>query len=965
MNVRVTPRSWARLVFILAMLVSAMARGDDHTHTPSLDDDVHLAVIPYDVPAVVEGQLLPFEQATRRLMPEVDLHVHLVTFDEMEAGIAENRFDLALTDPYHYLQLRETSSLTQAFAMIVRHSDEGPVTSMGSTAVTLADRDDLQSFKDLRRMRAALGDRRSASGFALPVAELHAAGVDRSDLRWLELGGDYEALQAVLAGQADVAFLRSGFIEPLARRGDLDLGRLKVLNRQNLADYPFAVSTKLVPEWPLVYLGGTRPHLMLRLLGLALQRPGRMEITTFGAVTGIVLAPSYQGFDNEMRALAIPPFDHAPNISLEQIWESHRTGVLAVAFAALIVVFLLVALAERNRRLQGVWRDLRNAHRSLEQDRRRLADLNRHFELFLDRTTDFIYFKDASRRYIFCSKAMARLSGHEDRHELEGKADMDLLPPEIAREYRDQEDSLFETGEAIVDMRQRYQREDGSTGWVSTYKWPVLSPDGKQVLGLFGISRDITLLHDHEQQLEQAAHYDSLTGLPNRSLLFDRLTQAMAAAERRETEIALVYLDLDHFKEVNDSLGHTAGDELLIRVAETMLSVLRRSDTVARIGGDEFVVLLGDLKSRKECMALLDRLLVAIAAPMTIAGEPVSVTASAGLAFFRGDMEFGPDRLLREADQAMYRAKEAGRNRYRLLDNTLPGEHEDLLGRLDHAIEHGEFELVYQPVVDMHSGAVLAAEALLRWRRDDETLLPDEFLPAVFGHPRAQELERWVLTQALEQQQRWAESDLKVRMHVNVTAAGVSREGFVEQLRNLMAELGAPTENALTLEILESAAVADSVEINALINSCREFGVGFALDDFGTAYSSLAHIKDVHAGCVKVDKRFVKSMYASHDDFSLLAAILAMARAFDRDVIAEGVESVEQGRMLVMLGCRVGQGYAIARPMNARRFLEWSREWQPDPSWQELTDAESSVLSEGWSQGRATWLEQRQLSAGS
>ena len=583
---------------------------------------------------------------------------------------------------------------------------------------------------------------------------------------------------------------------------------------------------------------------------------------------------------------------------------------------------------------------------------------------FHQNSTDFIYFKDASRRYIFGSTAMARLSGHQDRHDLEGKTDLDLLPPEIAQEYYDQENSLFETGEAIVDLRQRYQREDGSTGWVSTYKWPVLSPDGKQVLGLFGISRDVTLLHDHEQQLEQAAHYDALTGLPNRSLLFDRLTQAMAAAERRETEIALVYLDLDHFKEINDSLGHAAGDELLTRVAETMLSGLRRADTVARIGGDEFVVLLGDLKSRKECMVLLDRLLVAIAAPMIIAGEPVSVTASAGLAFFRGGMELGPDRLLREADQAMYRAKEAGRNRYRVLDNTLQGRQDDFLGRLDHAIEQGEFELVYQPVVDMHSGAVLAAEALLRWRVDDETLLPDEFLPAVFGHPRAQELERWVLREALEQQQRWIESDLRVRIHVNVTACQVGREGFVEQLRSLMRELGAPTENALSLEILESAAVADSGAINALIDSCREFGVGFALDDFGTAYSSLAHIKDVHAGCVKIDKRFVKSMYASYDDFSLLAAMLAMARAFDRDVVAEGVESVEQGRMLVMLGCRVAQGFGIARPMHAERFLAWSREWQPDPSWQELADVDPTVLSEGWSQGRATWLEQKQLMAG-
>lgn len=946
----------------LSLWVSAQALGD--THTPNLTDDIHVAVLAYDDPKVVVDQLMPFVHGTERLMPDVDIHLHVVSFDSLEEGVDRSRFDLLVTDPYHYLRLRELNSLARAFATVYRHSDAGQVSSLGGTIVARAERDDLRELRDLRGKTVAVPDRRSASGFALPLAELRDIGVDRSDLRWFDAGSDNLALQAVQAGEADVAFLRSGLLESLVHRGELDVTTLKVLNRQDLADFPFAVSTKLVPEWPLVYMGGSRPKLMLRLLGMALQRPGKLEITTLGALAGILPLADYAALEDAVRELALPPFDSAPRVSLADIWNAHRTGVIAVSCAVLTIAALLVALAERNRRLRGVWRDLRGAHRELEQDRRRLADLNRHFELFLERTTDFIYFKDASRRFIFASAAMARLTGSENRRDMEGKTDLDVFPPDIAQEYYEQETELFETRKPLIDQRQRYQRPDGSPGWVSTYKWPVLSPEGDQVLGLFGISRDITLLHDHEQQLEQAAHYDALTGLPNRSLLFDRLGQAMAAAERRNTEIALVYLDLDHFKEINDRLGHAAGDELLASVAETMQARLRRSDTVARIGGDEFVALLGDLSSRKECVVLLDRLLVAIANPISIAGETVSVTASAGLAFYRGGMNFGPDRLLREADQAMYRAKEGGRNRYRVLDETLGGR-DDFLERFTRAFEQGEFEVAYQPVVDMQEGTVLGAEALLRWRQSDgRLLLPDEFLPVILGHPLALELERWVMREALQQQQRWHAAGLAVGVHVNVTASDISQPGFVSQLRALLQEVAESSPHALTLEILESAAVSDGPAVNDVIDGCRELGVSFALDDFGTGYSSLAHIKDLRADCVKIDKRFVQSMYASYDDFSLLAAILAMARAFDRDVVAEGVESIEQGRMLLQLGCRVGQGFAIARPMDAEHFLQWSQEWQPHPSWLGFEIDESTVLSDGFRGGRASWQKRKEQITG-
>ena len=335
----------AALLAAFAFLQPAQLAAD--TSTPA--DEIRIGVLAYDRLEVVDAQLSPLVAAMETQLPEVDVQLEVLDYDTLEAGVRSNSYTVVITDPYHYLQLRDSDKLAQAFATIKRYSPEESVGSLGGVIVTAAARDDINCLVDLRGRTVAIGDRRSAAGFALPLDELRRAGLDRSELRWLELGSGPDAVEAVIRGDADAAFLRSALIESLIDQGKLDPWDLRVLNQQALSGFPFAVSTRLLPEWPLVYLGGADKQLMLRMLGVALLRPGRVEVTTLGAIEGVKPPADYDVVEDLLRGLALPPFDNPQEITIADIWNSHRIGVSVVLVFALVILGLVIALAERCR----------------------------------------------------------------------------------------------------------------------------------------------------------------------------------------------------------------------------------------------------------------------------------------------------------------------------------------------------------------------------------------------------------------------------------------------------------------------------------------------------------------------------------------------------------------------------------------------------------------------------------------
>jgi len=464
----------------------------------------------------------------------------------------------------------------------------------------------------------------------------------------------------------------------------------------------------------------------------------------------------------------------------------------------------------------------------------------------------------------------------------------------------------------------------------------VHSPQGhlQHYVALFS---DITALKKYQAELEHIAHYDALTGLPNRLLLADRLQQALTQAARRGKTVAIAYLDLDGFKVVNDRHGHAVGDKLLVTLAHRMHDVLREGDTLARIGGDEFVAVLIDLESPAAADPLLGRMLRVAAEEFSIAGLSLHVSASIGVTHFPQSEPVAPDQLLRQADQAMYQAKLAGKNRHAVFDalhDSNTREHHASLVRLREALEREEFVLHFQPKVNLRTGAVIGAEALIRWQHPERGLLPPgAFLPQLEGESLAVDLGDWVVRTALAQHERWLDQGLCLPVSVNVSALHLQQPNFAERLAQQLRDRPRVRPAHLTLEILETSALSDLAQAAQVIDACKVLGVAFELDDFGTGYSSLTYLRQLDVAGIKIDQSFVRDMLGSAGDQAILRGILGLAEAFGMAVIAEGVETVSHGAQLLALGCEAAQGYGIARPMPAERLVDWVQAWRPDPSW--------------------------------
>jgi diguanylate cyclase (GGDEF)-like protein/PAS domain S-box-containing protein len=450
---------------------------------------------------------------------------------------------------------------------------------------------------------------------------------------------------------------------------------------------------------------------------------------------------------------------------------------------------------------------------------------------------------------------------------------------------------------------------------------------------------DITAHKEHEQTLRRIAEYDILTGLPNRSLLRDRLQHAMVQTARRGTVLAVVCPDLDDFKHVNDAHGHAAGDEILTTIAHRLKLGISEHDTLSRLGGDEFIAVLLDLDNPDQSLPTVQHLLNVASQPVRIGSGSTLVTlsASAGIALYPQSEDVDPDQLLRQAGQALYQSKIEGKGRYRIFDSRLDlsvrGHHEDL-ERIRRALAQNEFVLYYQPKVDLATGAIQGAEALIRWNHPERgLLLPSQFLPIVEGHPLAINIGEWVIESVLRQIGSWKAADLDIPVSVYISAQQLQDADFPSRLNAILTAHPGVDPARLEIEVLESTALPDMAQVSQVIHTCGKLGVPFALDDFGTGYSSLAYLKGLPVDVLKIDQTFVHDMLDDPEDLTIVEGMLGLASAFRRRAVAEGVETVEQGILLLRLGCRIAQGFGIARPMPPDDLPRWLASWTPDPQW--------------------------------
>jgi diguanylate cyclase (GGDEF)-like protein/PAS domain S-box-containing protein len=560
-----------------------------------------------------------------------------------------------------------------------------------------------------------------------------------------------------------------------------------------------------------------------------------------------------------------------------------------------------------------------------------LRDSERHFRAYFEHPLVGMASISPDNRWLEVNDRLCDMLGYS-RDELMQKTWLELTHPDdldrdLAKCHR-----LLAGEIENYTIDKRYIRKDGQAIYTRRSTNCVRNVGGA-VDYVVVLLEDVSEQHLARAKLQELADHDPLTHLPNRRLLEDRLRQAIAHNLRTNRMIAICYLDLDGFKLVNDQLGHEFGDQLLVEVASRLLSMVRVGDTVARIGGDEFVLLLSELASLEECEQILARLLGVIAAPYHNGDTwQLEISASIGVTLFPQDAA-DADTLLRQADQAMYTAKQTGRNRYHFFDLPLElrmASTRETLGRIRQGLANGEFCLYFQPQVDFGSKAVIGAEALIRWQHPIDGLLePAEFLPAVENNDLALAMGDWVIREALRQMQIWRREGVDLLVSINTFARQLRKPDFVASLQQMLSEYPDVPPSQLRIEITETAALPELPVVQQIITDCQQLGVGFSIDDFGTGYCSLIYLRHLSATELKIDKSFVLDMLINHEDKAIVESIIALGCAFQRSVIAEGVETSEQMHRLLELGCKAMQGYGIARPMPSEQIVTWVRDFQP------------------------------------
>lgn len=547
--------------------------------------------------------------------------------------------------------------------------------------------------------------------------------------------------------------------------------------------------------------------------------------------------------------------------------------------------------------------------------RRRDEERLRMTATVFENTTEGIIITDPDTRIISVNEAFSTITGYSTEESLGRKPSMLKSGRHDVHFYEAMWDSINREGQWFGEIWNRRKNGELYPEWLNIN---VVRDEKGQVSHYVGVFSDITTIKQSELDLEFLAHHDPLTELPNRMLFEDRLSHALQTAHRQQGMVALLFLDLDRFKIINDTMGHQCGDTLLQMVAERLQGCLREQDTVARLGGDEFTIILENIHDIDEITAVAKKIQAALASPIYIDGQQFYITTSIGISLYPNDGT-NSEALVKNADTAMYRAKEKGRNNHEFYSAELTAsalQHLSLDTGLRHALERDEYFLLYQPQIDLHGGKIIGFETLLRWRHPTQGVIgPDSFIPHAEETGLIVPIGEWVLHRALQEYGEWMAKGLPpVRLAVNLSSKQLFNENFPAFINTLLEESGMPAER-LELELTESQLMGHAEEAIHLLRNLKQRGVHFSIDDFGTGYSSLNYLKRFTIDKLKIDKTFIEHLPDDQDGAEICKAIIALAHSLNLEVVAEGIEKIEQLNFLRQNQCHIGQGIMLGRPV--------------------------------------------------
>lgn len=955
--------------------------------------------------------------------------LQIYNYPEFTQAVAEAKVDIILTNPGHYIVLKNKYKLSAPLVTQITQKNDTTLTQFAGVIFTRNDAP-IASLHDLENKKIALTDTDSLGGYQMQAYELAINGIVLKKEQILATGMPHDkVIDAVLSHQADVGFVRTNVLEDMAQEGKFVLSDIKIINEQHDAHFPYIYSTRLYPEWPLVVVPELDEHIARALTIALLSLPSESEAARSAQIYGFTVPADYKKVEDALRTLRVPPFEGVPKFTLADFWARYSQYISLGLFVFLLAIMIVgTQLYRQNRRIRHNEKHLLLVQDNLQSTLDAIPDAL--FEMNLDgvyyrvgrsyahrefplsenigKSVDAIYpphvasvfkqaLQDANReghvfgyqyaqeeggqtRWFELSVAKKKEShavahfivlSHEITRRKEAEAKLKLAAsvftyaregimitnasgeivevnetfslitgyayqavvgqnPRILKSgrqgeffYKQMWHSLLEKGHWYGEISNR--RKSGEV-YIQMTSISAIYDEKGVVQSYVALFTDITTMKEHEKQLEYIAHYDALTSLPNRVLFADRLRQAMVQTERRKKELAVVYLDLDGFKVINDQYGHHIGDELLVTLAGRMEAALRQSDTISRLGGDEFVAVLADLNNQDECRPILERLLQATSEPVVINNHIIQVSSSIGVTLYPKD-GVDADQLLRHADLAMYQSKQSGKNRYHFFDieyDKAMKQHNAHLEDVLSAITNDEFVLYYQPKVNLKTHKLVSLEALIRWQHPQKGfLLPHAFLPIVEDHILSIKLGEWVIERAFKQMSAWIKEGFMISVSINVGARQLQDPSFTEYLKTMLRRYPDVPAHLVELEILETSALEDMVHVSQIMHECKALGVRFALDDFGTGYSSLSYLRKLPIDILKIDQSFIRNLLHDNDDLAIVEAIIELSKVFGLSVIAEGVETPEHAELLLSHGCELAQGYGIAYPMHPDAIIIW------------------------------------------